>query len=54
MSHCRTPISSEARTPLEIQNAIIARSRFDRSAANSELNHSSGIERGIRRGTVGR
>lgn len=46
--------SAEARTPPEIQNAINARSRFDGSAANSVLNHSSGIERGIRRGTVGR
>jgi len=39
---------------VKIQNATSARSRFDDKAANSSLNRSSGIARGIRRGTLGR
>ena len=46
------PSSSEARAPVEIQNATSARSRSDPSAANSLLNQSSGIARGIRFGTT--
>ncbi len=48
------PSSSEALAPVEIQNATSARSRSDPSDANSRLNQSSGIARGIRFGTVGR
>ena len=48
------PSSSEARAPVEIQNATSARSRSDPSAANSPLNQLSGIARGIRFGTTGR
>jgi hypothetical protein len=47
-------VHSEARVPVEIQNATSARSQFDVNAANSSLNRSSGIARGTRRGTVGR
>ena len=53
-SHWRMPSSSEALAPVEIQNATSARSRSDGSDANSLLNQSSGIARGIRFGTVGR
>ncbi len=53
-SHWRMPSSSEALAPVEIQNATSARSRSDASDANSLLNHSSGIARGMRFGTVGR
>jgi hypothetical protein len=46
--------SSDARAPAEIQNATRARSRFERSRANSSLNTVSGICLGTRRGTFGR
>jgi hypothetical protein len=48
------PSSSEARAPVEIQNATSARSRLEGSLANSSLNASSGICFGTRRGTRGR
>jgi hypothetical protein len=41
-----TPSSSEARAPVEIQNATSARSRCEGSRANSSLNFSSGMCRG--------
>ena len=49
-----TPRSSEARAPVETQNATKARSRFEPSRANRSLNALSGICRGIRWGTLGR
>ena len=48
------PSSSDARTPADTQNATSARSRCEPSAANSSLNFSSGICRGLRTGTFGR
>ena len=49
-----TPRSSDARAPVETQNATSARSRFDPSRANSSLNTLSGICRGTVLGTLGR
>ena len=46
--------SSEARAPVETQNATRARSLFEPSRANRSLNALSGICRGIRWGTLGR
>ena len=46
--------SSDARAPVDTQNATRARSRCEGSRANSSLNTLSGICRGIRRGTRGR
>ena len=48
------PSSSDARAPVEIQNATRARSRCEDSCANSWLNNSSGIRRGSRRVSRGR
>jgi hypothetical protein len=48
-----TPSSSAARAPVETKNAIRARSRCDRSPANSSLNFSSGMHRGERRAIFG-
>ena len=48
------PSSSDARTPADTQNATSARSRCELSAANSSLNFSSGICRGLRRASLGR
>ena len=49
-----TPNSSDARTPVEIQNATNARSRWQDNAANNASNIPSGIGRGIRALTRGR
>ena len=46
--------SSEARAPVETQNATSARSRCEGSRANRSVNTKSGICRGTRRGTRGR
>jgi len=46
--------SSEARAPVDTQNATSARSRWEGSRANSSLNTWSGICLGMRRGTRGR
>ena len=48
----QAPSSSDARAPVEIQNATSARSRSEDSAANSNPNISSGIARGGRRATA--
>ncbi len=48
-----TVSSSEARAPVEIQNASSARSRLDGKAANSSLNRASGIARGTRLTALG-
>ena len=48
------PSSSDARAPVDTQNATSARSRCDPSPANSCPNFSSGICRGTRRAIFGR
>ena len=46
--------SSDARAPVDAQNATRARSRFDGSRPNSSLNAASGTCLGTRCGTLGR
>jgi len=53
-SQSRTPSSSLARAPVLIPSARIARSRSDRSPANSSFHRSSGTARGARRGLPAR
>ena len=48
------PNSSEARAPVETQNATSARSRCEPSCANSSSNRSSGMHRGARATSFGR
>jgi hypothetical protein len=48
------PSSSEARAPVETQNATSARSRCEPNAANYASNRPSGMDRGARGTTLGR